>query len=126
MGIRTELSLRLPNSPGVLQSVCQRLADDRVTIDAMALDAGGQLHLLVDNPSKAIASLREGHHRVSERDVVVLMVPVGPEALAPILKLVSDAGVNLDYAYSGVQGRAGIIVVLGVDDAVRVSAAAGV
>jgi len=42
MGIRTELGLRLPNSPGALAAVCRLLAEQRVRIIAMSLDAGGQ------------------------------------------------------------------------------------
>jgi hypothetical protein len=43
------------------------------------------------------------------------------------LKLVADAGINLDYVYGGAaDGGSSASVVLGVDDAMRVSAAAGV
>ncbi len=37
MGIRTELTLRLPNSPGALAGVCRLLADERVNIVALSL-----------------------------------------------------------------------------------------
>ena len=47
--IRTELSLRLPNSPGALAAVTRLLSDERVNILAMALEPGGQLRLVVDN-----------------------------------------------------------------------------
>lgn len=124
MGIRTELELRLPNSPGAAASVCQLLAGERVNILAMMLDAGGHLHLLVDNPTRALGVLREQHHRVSERDVIALSAPDGPGRLAPILALVRDAGVNIDYAYSG--GGSSAVVVLGVDDPLRAATAAGV
>ncbi len=32
MAIRTELNLRIPNSPGALASVCRLLSDERVNI----------------------------------------------------------------------------------------------
>src|SRR6266498_3390632 len=47
--IRTELSLRLPNSPGALAGVCRLLADERVNILALALESSGQLRMVVDN-----------------------------------------------------------------------------
>ena len=127
MGIRTELQLRLPNSPGALAGVVHLLADERVNIIAMSLDAGGQFRLIVDNPVKACGLLRDQHHRVTERDVIVVSVASGPGALAPVLKLVSDAGVNLNYAYgAAAEGSASASAVLGVDDAHRAAAAAGV
>ena len=118
--IRTELSLRLPNSPGALATVCRVLADERVNVLALSLDAAGQLRLVVENHVHGAAVLRERRHQVTERDV--LMVPLAnvPGALASPLALASAAGINVDYAYSGATA-----VVLGVDDALRASAAAG-
>ena len=101
MAIRTELSLRLPNSPGALAGVCRLLSDERVNVMAMALEAGGQLRMVVDNHVHAGAILREHHHQVTERDVLVTSVPNTPGALAPALRLISDAQINIEYAYGG-------------------------
>jgi hypothetical protein len=126
--IRPELSLRLPNSPGALGGVCRLLSNERVNVLAMSLDTAGQLRLIVDNHVHAAAILREHHHQVTERDVIVTAVPNAPGSLAPALKLVSDANVNIEYAYGGgPDGAAGsAVVVLGVDDARRAAAAAGI
>jgi len=125
--IRTELSLRLGNSPGALAGVCRLLSDERVNILAMGLESGGQLRLIVDNHVHAAATLREHHHQVAERDVIVTMVPNAPGALASTLKLVSDADVNVEYAYGGASdGGPTATIVLGVEDAQRAAAAAGV
>ena len=123
MATRIELSLRLQNSPGALAGVCRLLSDERVNIMAMSLDTAGQLRLLVDNHVHGAAVLRERHHTVTERNVVVLAVSNVPGALAAALKLVADAGVNIDYAYGGAaDGGSAASVVLGVDDAMRVAA----
>jgi hypothetical protein len=125
--IRIELSLRLPNSPGSLAGVCRLLSDERVNILAMALETGGQLRLVVDNHVHGAAVLREHHHQVTERDVIVTAVPNSPGALAPTLKLVSDANINVEYAYGGgSEGGLTATIVLGVEDAQRAAAAAGV
>ena len=127
MAIRTELSLRLPNSPGALAGVCRLLADERVSILAMALDTFGQLRLVVDNHVHGAAVLREQHHKVVERDVLVMAISSTAGGLAPALRLVSDTHVNVEYAYGGAgDGAPTATVVLGVDDALRASAAAGV
>jgi hypothetical protein len=125
--IRTELSLRLPNSPGALAGVCRLLSDERVNMLAMSLDTGGQLRMVVDNHVHAAGILREHHHQVAERDVIVTVVPNMPGALAPALRLVSEANVNVEYAYGGgSEGGPTASVVLGVDDAQRGAAAAGI
>jgi hypothetical protein len=125
--IRTELSFRLPNSPGALAGVCRLLSTERVNILAMALESGGQIRMVVDNHVHGGAVLREHHHQVTERDVIVTTIPNAPGALAPALKLVSDANVNLEYAYGGgSEGGATSAIVLGVEDAQRAAAAAGI
>ena len=127
MSIRTELNLRLPNSPGALAGVCALLSDERVNIVALALEGIGQLRLVVDNHVHAAAILREHHHQVTERNVILLSVSNAPGSLAPTLRLVRDAGVNVEYAYGAAPDASpSAAIVLGVDDAVRASAAAGV
>jgi hypothetical protein len=127
MAIRIELSLRLPNSPSALGGVCALLSEERVNILAMTLEAGGHLRLVVDNHVHGAAVLREHHHQVTERDVIVVLVSNAPGALAPALRLIGDAGVNVEYAYGGgPETSATASIVLGVDDAARAAAAAGV
>jgi hypothetical protein len=127
MAIRTELSLRLPNSPGALAGVCRLLSNERVNVLALTLDASGELRMVVDNHVHGGAVLRDHHHKVSERDVLVTAVPNTPGALAPVLRLISEANINLLYVYGGAgeSGNAASIV-LGVEDALSASAAAGI
>jgi len=125
--IRTEISLRLGNSPGALAGVSRLLSDERVNILAMTLEAGGQLRMVVDNHVHGAAILRDHHHQVAERDVIVMTVPNAPGTLAPALQLVADADVNVDYAYGGgAEGSVTATIVLGVENAQRAAAAAGV
>jgi hypothetical protein len=127
MAIRIELNLRLPNSPGALGGVCALLSNERVNIIATSLEATGHLRLIVDNHVHAAAVLREHHHQVNERDVIVVAASNGPGGLAPVLQLVRDAGVNVEYAYGGGPDSSPMaVIVLGVEDAVRAAAAAGV
>ena len=123
---RTELNLRLPNSPGALAGVCRLLSNERVNVVAMVLEAGGQLRLVVDNHVHGAAVLREHHHDVTERDVIVTTVSNTPGALAQPLRLVSEANVNVEYAYGGgAEAGPTATIVLGVNHAQRASAASG-
>src|SRR3954468_18010434 len=125
--IRVELSLRLPNSPGALAGVTRLLSTEHVNILAMSLESGGQLRIVVDNHVHGGAVLREHHHQVTERDVIVTSTPNTPGSLAPALSLIAGAGINIEYAYGGAGESSGTAsVVLGVDNAMQASAAAGI
>ena len=103
------------------------LADEHVNIIAMTLEASGQLRLVLDNHVRGAGVLRAQHHQVTERPVVVAAIANGPGALAPVLAIAADAGVNVDYAYGSVtEGTSGAAVVLGVEDAQRAAAASGI
>jgi hypothetical protein len=124
--IRTELILRLPNSPGALAGVCRLLSDEHVNIVALSLEASGHLHLIVDNPVRASGALAAHHHTVSQQDVLFMVIGHQHGELAPLLSLASAAGVNVNYAYgAGAEGATSAAVVLGVDDAMRASTAIG-
>jgi hypothetical protein len=124
--IRKELTLRLPNSPGALGGVCRLLDAERVNIHAMSLDTAGNLRLVVDNHVHGGAVLRDHHHQVTERDVVVCTLPNSAGALAGPLRLIAEAGINVEYAYGGAPDASPTAsVVLGVEDVMRTSAAAG-
>lgn len=126
MAIRTELTLRLPNSPGALGEICTALATERVRVLALQLEATGTLRLVVDNPVRAVGVLRERRHAVSETNVVVASVSNAHGALASTLALVRDTGTNVNYAYAGSsESSETTVLVLGVDDALRTSSASG-
>jgi hypothetical protein len=127
MAIRTELTVKLHNTPGALAQVCRILADERVNILACSVEKDGTTRLVVDNPVHAAGTLREHHYEVAERDVLYIEIPNGPGALSGVARLLADAGVNLDYVYGSVaDGAATAAIVAGVPDAQRASAAAGV
>ena len=124
--IRTELTLRLQNSPGALARVCDLLALERVNVSALMLEPSGTTRLLVDNPTRAAGVLRDRHYELEERDVLFVQLANAPGAFSAIARLLASAGVNIEYVYATVpdnQSHAAIIV--GVPDAMRASAAAG-
>jgi len=124
---RTELSLRLANSPGALAGVCRLLSNAHVNVLALSLEGGGQLRLVVDNHVRGAAVLREHHHLVSERDVIATTVFNSPGGLALPLQLLSEAAVSVEYAYGGgTDGGESATIVIGVGDAQRAAAAAGI
>ena len=127
MAIRSELVLKLDNSPGALGRVCQRLADGKVGIQAMSLEPPGTLRLVVDNPLNAAGILTDMQYAVDQHDVLLIQVPNDPGALYKATRFLSGVDINVEYAYgSSVDDQAMAAVVVGVDDAQRASSAAGV
>jgi hypothetical protein len=126
MAIRTELSCRLQNSPGAFARVSELLDREHINILALTLEAAGLLRLVVDNPLHAAGILGSHHYRVEEHDVLYVALPNEPGALAAVARLLADAGVNVEYSYgTAVDGHEMAAVVVGVADAQRASAAAG-
>lgn len=126
MAIRTELSLRLPNSPGALGRVSDTLGEARINLLALHLESSGRLRLVVDNPLLAAGALREAGQQVDERDVIYAVVANRPGALGRVIRLVAEVGINIDYAYgASVEGGELAAIVIGVPDAQRAATAAG-
>jgi hypothetical protein len=126
MAIRTELTLRLQNSPGALARVCQAVAEEHVNIVAINLASPIIVRLVVDNPTHAAGVLRERSYHVEEREVIYTTAPNDPGALLRVTRLIAEAGINMEYMYAtAIEGQPMAGLVVGVPDAERASAAAG-
>jgi hypothetical protein len=126
MAIRTELTLRLQNTPGALGRLCQALADEKVNVLAMNLESSGVLHLVPDNPVHAAGLLRGRDYTLEERDVLYIQLSNGPGAIGSATRMLTDAGINIDYAFaSAITDDQMTALIVAVNDAQRASAATG-
>jgi hypothetical protein len=127
MAILREITVKLANSPGTLSGVSQLLGAERINMLAMSIEPSGLLRLVVDNPLHALNTLREQHYNVEERDVLYTVMPNEPGSLSRALRLLGEAGVNIEYAYaSGIDRVPMVGVVIAVGDAQRASYIAGI
>ncbi len=125
MALRTELRLRLPNSPGALAFVTSMLTQERVRIIALSLESTGVARFVVDNVSRATEVFARHHVKVDSRDV--LCTVVGPRSIAPLLTTAARADLNLEYLYaSSVDGKGTMALVLAFEDTVRAATVIGV
>jgi len=126
MAIRTELTLRLENTPGALARLCQTLADEKVNLLALNLEGSGVLHLVPDNPVHAAGLLRSRDYVFEERPVLYIQLPSAPGSIGSATRMLSAAGVNIDYAFaSAISEHEMTALVVGVEDAQRASTATG-
>lgn len=124
MAIRTELRLRLPNSPGALAQLTSVLTQEHVRIIALSLESNGLARLVVDNVSRATEVLTRHHVQADTRDV--LCTVVGPRSVAPLLTTAARADLNLEYVYaSSVDGKGTMALVLAFEDTLRAAAIIG-
>jgi hypothetical protein len=127
MAIQREITVKLANSPGSLSRVSQLLGAERINMLAMSIEPSGLLRLVVDNPLHALNTLREQHYNVEDRDVLYTVMPNEPGSLSRALRLLGEAGINIEYAYaSGIDRIAMVGVVIAVADAQRASYIAGI
>ena len=84
----------------------------------------GILRLVVDKPDEALEALKAAGFTVREDDVICIDLPDMPGGLAGVLKIVAEAGVNIEYVYSLVSTYV-VINVADVDGAAPAGRPAG-
>lgn len=110
-----QLSVFIENRAGRVSEVTGLLGASGVNIRGFSVaDTAefGILRLVVDDPARAQELLRDGGFTVREDEVICIDLPDTPGALANALRIVADAGVNIEYIYSLVS----TFVVLNVED----------
>jgi hypothetical protein len=116
MQIAKQLSIFLKNRPGTLADVCAHLHQEGVNILGFAVSDTvdhAVVRIVVDEPMKAIHMLGNAGVLVVENDVLVVELKNEPGQLATLGQKLSDAGINIDYAYGGLakDASAGVLFV---------------
>lgn len=125
MAIVEQISVFLENRPGRLGGLCDVLAQEGVNIEAIMVPSGtdyGIVHLVVDRHEAALSAFETHAYRTYTSRVLDERVQDEPGALAKLADRLSDAGIDVKYAYSAALGDAGrlILAVSDVEGAARV------
>jgi hypothetical protein len=110
-----QLSVFVENKAGRVSEVTDQLGRAGVNIRGFSVSDTadyGIVRLVVNDPERALEVLREAGFAVKANDVLCVELPDEPGGLAGILKVVSGAGVNIEYVYSLI----GTYVVINVAD----------
>lgn len=115
-----QISVFLENKRGRLLEAAESLAKAGINIRALSIadtSEFGILRLIVPEPEKAKQVLENSNFTVRENDVIAVGVSDSPGGLAGILRILNDAGINVEYAYAFVQ-KSGekAVVVLRIED----------
>ncbi len=98
-----QLSVFIENKAGRVSEVTDILGASGVNIRGFSVSDTaeyGILRLVVDKTAQGMAALKEAGFTVKENEVICIDLPDKPGGLAGVLKIVSDAGVNIEYVYS--------------------------
>lgn len=102
MPIQKQLSVFMPNRPGVLASTCSILSESGINILAMAVHDtvdNAVVRFLVDNPTKALLLLEQEQLYVLEQEVVVIEIENRSGEITRISQALAEADINIHYAY---------------------------
>ncbi|MRS12429.1 MAG: ACT domain-containing protein [Actinobacteria bacterium] len=116
-----QISVFIANEAGRVSEVTGLLGDAGVNIRGFSVSDTidyGILRLVVDKPDEALATLRGAGFTVREDPVICIDLPDRPGGLAGVLRIVAEAGVNIEYVYSLVATFV-VINVADVDQAVQ-------
>lgn len=110
-----QISVFLENRSGGLADVIDVLAQHELDIKAVALaDMAdfGILRLIVDDPDRTRAVLKESGFTVDKTRVVAVEVPDRPGGLRDTLHALKRSGINVEYMYSAARrvGERAIVV----------------
>ena len=109
-----QLSVFLENREGRLEEVLDVLAKSNVNIVALSLaDTSdyGMLRLIVSDPHKGRAALKEAGITAMLTDVVALRVPHATGSLSKAMHQIVDGEVNIEYMYAFSQGDAANVII---------------
>lgn len=124
MGITIQqLSVFLENRTGQLDEVLSVLANNEINIVALSLaDTSdyGMLRMIVSDPNKGRAVLKESGIVATLTDVVALRVPHETGSLSKAMHQLVDGEINIEYMYAFANGN-DASAVLKSDDLARVA-----
>ena len=117
-----QLSVFLENREGRLDTVLKILAENDVNIVALSLaDTSdyGMLRMIVSDPHKGKAALKDAGITAMLTDVVALRVPHATGSLSKAMDQIVEGEINVEYMYAFANG-ADAAAVLKSDDPARV------
>ena len=104
-----QLAIFLENKSGRLAEVTRILAEHDINIRALSVADTidfGILRIIVDRVDETRDVLRENGFTVGKVEVVAVQVDDRPGGLASVLRIIDEAGLNVEYMYAFV-GRNG-------------------
>lgn len=104
-----QLTLTVPDRPGLLGEIALALGEKKVNIVGLAAatqGGGGMLMMVVNKPAAAKRILAQRGWDPKEEEVLSVTLSDAPGALGRFASKLGKAGVNISYVYAGSAGSA--------------------
>ena len=128
-----QLSVFVENKPGKLVEALETLAEAKIDLRALSLaDTSdfGILRIIVDKPDQALRNLSEAGYLVKSNEVLAVVIGDKPGGLAAVVRILSEAEVDIEYTYAFVaHSKDEAYVILRVDNneaAVKILSESGI
>lgn len=98
-----QLSVFLENRSGRLAELTEVLGEAGINLSALSIAETsdfGIIRMIVSEPEKGLKILKEKKFSVNLTNVICLYTPNQPGALAKALRILSDAGISVEYMYA--------------------------
>ena len=99
-----QLTAWVEDRPGVLGEVATALGEKKVNILAFTvpvIGGRGAFHMIVDRPTTARKIFAQHGWETTEEEVVEVTLQDKPGSLGRLASKLGQAGVNIEYAYTG-------------------------
>jgi hypothetical protein len=111
----TQVSIAVDNAPGSLFRASSILEKEQINIKAImaaTVLTPVQVHMIVDDPDRAVKVLQMNNFTVSTKEVIAVAAPDHPGGLNAILRPLIEAKVNIDcmYPFIYLKGDEAIII----------------
>ncbi|MCR5292984.1 MAG: ACT domain-containing protein [Eubacterium sp.] len=98
-----QISIFVENKPGRMNGMTEVLAENNINMRALALaetEGFGIVRIIVDDVYEATTVLKDAGYINKINSVVVVEMPDVPGGLNKVLKVFTDANINLEYMYA--------------------------
>ena len=106
MKIVKQLSVFLKNRPGTLSGICKHISDAGINILGFSVSDTidhAVVRMIVDEPVRTLHLLGDSGILVIENDVLAIALKNETGQLASMAENLGASGVNIEYAYGGIQ-----------------------
>ncbi|MBE5784967.1 MAG: ACT domain-containing protein [Clostridiales bacterium] len=117
-----QISVFLENRAGQLAEITAVLAENKIDLRAISIAETadyGILRMIVDDAARATKILLEKEYILSMTPVVAVAVPDVPGGLAPVLAVLAEGNIDIEYMYSlftHVDGKAYMVFRIGEEE----------
>jgi hypothetical protein len=98
-----QISIFVENKPGRMNGITEVLANNNINMRALALaetEGFGIVRIIVDDVYEATTVLKDNDYINKVNHVVVVEIPDVPGGLNKVLRIFTEANINLEYMYA--------------------------